>query len=827
MNTNDSRPSAANTHPAPATNGAPESGLRASFLAHVVATRGKELPDTSPRDRFLALALAVRHTIAPAWARTQQAYVANDARRVCYLSAEYLLGRLLQSNLTACSLDAAYKKVLRELGIDWDALVAEEPEAALGNGGLGRLAACIMDSLATLQIPAFGHGIRYKFGLFDQRIVDGRQVEEADDWLRYVNPWEVERADDATLVHFHGRTESYTDDKGASRVRWVDTAPVLGVPYDTPVLGYGVSTVNTLRLWSARATRELDFEPFNRGDYVRAVEENDAAELLSKVLYPDDDTASGRELRLKQEYFLVACAVHDATSEYAKAHATFDDFATKVAVQLNDTHPALAVAELMRLLIDRYEVPWEKAWKTTRATCSFTNHTLMGEALERWPVDLFARVLPRHLEIIYEINRRLLDDVRARFPGDEGRVQRVSLIEEGGGKRVRMASLATVGSHTVNGVAPIHSELVRTELLRDYAELGATRFTNVTNGVTQRRWLLVSNPGLAGVLTAAVGDGWQRDLDRVGALRARADDASLHGELARVKRENKVSLAGAVKRDWGLALDPGAIFDVHIKRFHEYKRQLLSALHAVVLYGRALQKRLDQPRVLLYAGKAAPGYRMAKLILQLVNGIAARTQERTRNAGLTVAFLPDYGVSLAERMIPAADLSEQLSTAGTEASGTSNMKLAMNGALTVGTLDGANIDLRAAAGPEHFFAFGMTKYEVDRQRAAPQPARHWIDASPELGEALARIDRGEFGDAGVLRPILDRLYDGDPYFVLADYAAYAAAQAAAAARYADKKAWGRSAVFNIAGSGPFSSDRTVRDYCEGVWGLKALAIDLS
>ena len=800
------------------------SALRASFLEHVVATRGSDLAFTSPRDRFLALALAVRHAVAPAWARTQEAYATQDVRRVCYLSAEFLLGRLLEANLVACGLEAAYRQLLGELGIDWDELINEEPEAALGNGGLGRLAACLLDSLATLEMPAVGHGIRYQFGLFQQRIVDGFQVEDADDWLRYVNPWEIERAEEAKLVHFYGRTEDYIDAKGAWRVRWSDTSPVLGVPYDTPVIGFGVPTINTLRLWSARATRELAFEPFNRGDYVHAVEQKDASELLSKVLYPDDDTPPGRELRLKQEYFLVACAVHDLTNCYVKNHVGFDDFPNWVAVQLNDTHPALVIAELMRVLVDRYEVPWEKAWALTRASCSFTNHTLMSEALERWPVDLFERVLPRHLQIIYEINRRLLVEVRTRFPGDEARIQRVSLVEDVGGKRVRMASLATVGAHTVNGVAPIHSALVRTELLRDYAELGATRFTNVTNGVTPRRWLLVSNPGLARILTATVGDGWPRDLQRVAALRERAADPALQGELARVKGDNKARLALWAKREIGLTLDPDALFDVHAKRFHEYKRQLLSAIHAIVLYGRALQRKLTQPRVLLYSGKAAPGYRMAKLILRLVNGIAARTQAETRGAGLTVAFLPNYGVSLAEILVPAADLSEQISTAGTEASGTSNMKLAMNGALTVGTLDGSNIDLRAAIGEDHFFAFGMTADEVARMRAAPPPAKHWTDASPELAEALDRIARGHFGDRQILGPILDRLYSGDPYFVLADYAAYAETQERASTRYADPAVWGCSAIHTIAGAGQFSSDRTAGDYCENVWHLRPLSV---
>ncbi len=815
------------THASPreaADSSARSSALRSAFLEHVVATRGKELPFTTARDRFLALALAVRHAAGPAWARTQEAYAAGDARRVCYLSAEFLLGRLLESNLVACGLENDYRRALEELGIDWDQVINEEPDAALGNGGLGRLAACLLDSLATLEMPAFGHGIRYQFGLFQQRIVDGFQVEDADDWLRYVNPWEIERAEHATLVQFYGRADSYVDDHGHTRARWVDTTSVLGVPYDTPVMGYGVPTINTLRLWSARATRELAFEPFNHGDYQHAVEQKDASELLSKVLYPDDDSPPGRELRLKQEYFLVACAVHDLVGRYVKRHATFDELANKVAIQLNDTHPALVVAELMRVLVDCHEVPWERAWDLTRATCSYTNHTLMSEALERWPVDLFARVLPRHLLIIYEINRRLLDDVRARFPGDNARIQRVSLIEEVDGGKVRMASLATVGSHTVNGVAPIHSALVQSQLLRDYAELGATRFTNVTNGVTPRRWLVVANPGLSGVLTSAVGDGWPRDMNRLAALRARADDPAFQAEVGRVKRANKARLAQWARLELGLALDPDALFDVHAKRFHEYKRQLLSAIYAVVLYGRALRHGLTEPRVLLYSGKAAPGYRMAKLILRLVNGIAARTQAETRDAGFTVAFLPDYGVSLAQVLVPAADLSEQISTAGTEASGTSNMKLAMNGALTVGTLDGANIDLRAAVGEEHFFAFGMTADDVVRMRAAPLPAKHWIDASPELGEALDRIRGGHFGDAELLRPITERLDESDPYFVLADYAAYAAAQERASTLYAQRSAWERSTIYTIAGAWPFSSDRTALDYCENIWHLSRLPI---
>jgi starch phosphorylase len=606
----------------------------------------------------------------------------------------------------------------------------------------------------------------------------------------------------------------------------VDTQPVLGVPFDTPVAGYGTPTVNTLRLWSARATRELDFAPFNQGDYARAVHQKDASELLSKVLYPSDDTLSGKELRLKQEYFLSACTVHDVVRRYRVLHETFDAFPSKVAFQLNDTHPALVIAELMRELVDEHAVPWEHAWEITVASCAYTNHTLMREALERWPVPMFGRLLPRHLEVVFEINRRFLDQVRARWPGDDDRARRVSLIDEEGDKSVRMAALATVGSHSINGVAPIHSKLVAGELLRDYAQMTPERFRNVTNGVTPRRWLLGANPRLSALISDAVGPSWVTQLDALERLRPLANDAGFRESFRRAKRHNKERLAAWVRERSGAELDPGAIFDVQAKRFHEYKRQLLNALHAIVLLRRAQERPLEVPRVVLLSGKAAPSYWTAKLIIKLVTSIARRASELPASRGLQVAFLVDYGVKLAEVLLPAADLSQQISTAGTEASGTSNMKLAMNGALTLGTLDGANIDIRNAVGPEHFFAFGHSVDEIAELRRTPPPPWNHVAKDDELRDALELIRSGFLSpeDPGLFRPLVDGLFGADPWFVLADFESYALAQRRVEAAYARPEAWDASAIMNVAAMGPFSADRTAREYATSIWGLAPLPV---
>jgi len=806
----------------------PDPGLPRSFIDHVVYSRSRPFAASTSRDRFIALSLAVRDRLSIRWAATQEAYRKQDPKRAYYVSAEFLLGRSLVSNLLACGLLDAYRAVLAELGVSWDHVVDEEPDAALGNGGLGRLAACLLDALATLQMPVLGHGIRYQYGLFRQSIQNGYQVEHADEWLRFLNPWEVERPERSAVVHFYGRTETYADEGGAQRVRWVDTRPVIGVPYDTPVAGYDTTTVNTLRLWSARSTRELDFAPFNRGDYALAVEQKDASELLSKVLYPSDDNCSGKELRLKQEYFLSACAVHDVVRRYRATHSDFDSFGARVAFQLNDTHPALIVAELVRVLVDDHAVPWEKAWESTVAACAYTNHTLMREALEQWPLSTFGRILPRHLEIVFEINRRFLDQVRARWPGDDERVRQMSLVDEEGGKAVRMAALATVGSHSVNGVAPIHSSLVASQLLRPYAEMDPNRFRNVTNGVTPRRWLLAANPGLARLISDSIGPSWVTRLDDLERLRPLAGDAGFRSAFRAAKRENKERLARFARSTLGIALDPDALFDVQAKRFHEYKRQLLNALHAVVLFARAREKPLAIPRAILFSGKAAPSYWTAKLILKLVTAISRRTQEETAGRGLRVAFLPDYGVSLAERLLPAAELSQQISTAGTEASGTSNMKLALNGALTIGTLDGANIDIREAVGSARFFAFGHSAEEIGALRASGPAPASYLEKNAELRGALDLVRSGYFSpdDPGVFRPLVDGLLASDPWCVLADFDAYADAQRSVEALYARPRAWDESAIHNVSSMGAFSADRTAREYASAVWRLKPVVVQV-
>jgi glycogen phosphorylase len=803
--------------------GASDPDLRRSFVDHVTFTRSRALETATPRDRFVALSLAIRDRLSTRWTTTQERYRRTDPKRAYYVSAEFLLGRALVSNLLAVGLLAPYRAVLEDLGIPWASVIEEEPEAALGNGGLGRLAACLLDALATLDMPVYGYGIRYQFGLFRQVIDNGFQVEQADDWLRFVSPWQIERPERILLVHFYGRAEGYVDERGALRRRWVDTRPVVGLPFDTPVAGYGTTTVNSLRLWSARAVRELDFGPFNRGDYVQAVAENDASELLSKVLYPSDESCSGKELRLKQEYFLSACTVGDVVRYYLESHRGFDAFPSKVAFQLNDTHPTLIIAELMRVLVDDHGVPWEKAWDITVASSAYTNHTLMREALERWPVPLFRSVLPRHLEIVFEINRRFLDQVRVRWPSDDERARRMSLIEEDGAKAVRMAALATVGSHSINGVAPIHSRLVATTLLGDYAEMTPERFGNVTNGVTPRRWILAANPGLASLVTEAIGPTWITNLDQLERLRPLAEDANFRAAFRRTKRANKEALAAWVQENVGVILDPDALFDVQAKRFHEYKRQLLNALHAIVLLRRAQEKPLAVPRVILFSGKAAPSYWTAKLIIKLVTSIARRTEQQTASRGLKVAFLPDYGVSLAERLIPAADLSQQISTAGTEASGTSNMKLAMNGALTLGTLDGANIDIREAVGAEHFFAFGHTAEELAALRPGRPASSTHVGASTELREAIDLVASGFFSpdDPGLFRPLIDGLLHVDPWFVLADFDSYAAAQRRVESAYANAASWDRSAITNVSAMGRFSADRTGREYATRIWQLKA------
>jgi starch phosphorylase len=805
--------------------------LRRAFLDHLSYSLGKRATNSTNLDRFMALAFTVRDRLTYRWAQTQETYSRLDAKRVYYLSAEFLLGRALANNLQALGLYARGAELLRGAGVELADLLEGEPEPGLGNGGLGRLAACFLDSMATLGYAGYGYGIRYEFGIFEQELKHGWQVERPDEWLKFGNPWEYMRPEYAVTVNFGGRVEESTDEQGEHVARWVDTQKVLGVPYDTPIAGYMNDTVNTLRLWQARAGNEFDLKVFNDGDYVRAVEDKNASEVISKVLYPNDQNQAGRDLRLKQEYFFVACAISDIVRRYKKTHKTFDQFAEKNAIQLNDTHPAIAVAELMRVLVDLQKVPWDRAWEITVATLGYTNHTLLSEALERWPVAMFERLLPRHLKIIYEINRRFVRSITARFPGDDARLRRMSIIEDGSEKRVAMAHLAVVGSHAVNGVAALHTDLLKRDVLRDFAEMSPAKFSNKTNGVTPRRWLHHCNPRLSALITEAIGREWVTDLDRLETLAPFAADASFTERIAAVKRQNKADFAQYAAEKWGYRIDPDSLYDVQIKRLHEYKRQLLNALHVIRLYLDAKRdpKALVAPRTVLFGAKAAPGYRAAKLIIKLINSIGdVVNSDLDLKGGLRVAFLPNYRVSLAERIIPAADLSEQISTAGKEASGTGNMKLAMNGALTIGTLDGANIEIRDAVGAENFFLFGLTAEQVhDLWRTGYRP-RTLYEQNARLREVIDLVASGFFSpdDPALFRPLTDHLLDHDTYMILEDFDAYCACQGQVSEAFVDRKGWHTKAVRNIAMMGRFSSDRTIREYANEIWGASPVKVTL-
>lgn len=807
------------------TGSSPDS-LRQAFVEHVEFTRGKNFDSASPWDRYTALAYTVRDRLAKSWVKTARRYYQRDAKRAYYLSAEYLLGRSLGNNLINMGLWEPTRDALRHLGVDLTNLLEMEPDAGLGNGGLGRLAACFLDSLATLDMPAVGYGIRYEFGIFSQDIVQGYQVERADEWLKFGNPWEVVRPDRIVPVRFYGHVEQTQLPNGRHACQWVGGKTVLGVPWDTPIAGYGAQTVNTLRLWQARASAEFDFALFNDGDYERSVVEKNDSEVISKVLYPNDQNQAGKELRLKQEYFFVACSIADIMRRFLKTHTDFAHFPSKVAIQLNDTHPAIAIAELMRVLVDDKQLQWDEAWGITQKVFGYTNHTLLPEALEKWPVSLFERLLPRHLQLIYEINTRHLRQVQIRWPFDNERLTRMSLIEEQSEKHVRMAYLAVVGSHSVNGVAELHSKLLKQDTLRDFAQMFPERFNNKTNGVTPRRWLLSCNPKLATLITETIGGQWVKDLDRLQLLEKFADDSAFVQKFREAKQTNKIDLANHLRGLMGISLDAGSIFDVQVKRLHEYKRQLLSALHIVHLWIQARKdpKSIIHPRAFLFGAKAAPGYRSAKLIIRLITGIGDVVNSAAEQTGLRVAFVPNYRVSLAERIIPAADVSEQISTAGMEASGTGNMKFAMNGALTIGTLDGANIEIRDLVGAENFFLFGKTAEEVAQAKAAGYRGRQVYETNPDVKEVLDLIASGFFSpeDPHVFKPLVDSLLNDDPYLVLADFGAYASAQQNVARKYCDPAAWWRSAIVNVARMGFFSSDRTIRAYAKEIWDIEAV-----
>ena len=788
--------------------------LKRAMLDHLKYTRSKNQTSATLLDTFFALAHTARDRLVNRWMKTQQDYQEKDPKRIYYLSAEFLLGRFLANNLISLGLYDLAREGVKQYGLELADLLEQETDPGLGNGGLGRLAACFLDSMATLELPGYGYGIRYEFGIFKQETVDGWQVERPDAWLRYGNPWELARPEYTVPVHFGGRVIESTDDEGRHRVSWVDTNDLLGVPYDYPIAGYGNNTVNTLRLWSARASEEFDLQVFNDGDYRRAVEEKALSESISKVLYPQDNSEAGKELRLKQQYFFVACSIHDILRRYQKKHGTFDALPDKAAIQLNDTHPAIAVAELMRLLVDREGLGWDQAWAICQSTLAYTNHTLLPEALEKWPLYLFERMLPRHLQIIYEINHRFLKQVHVFAPGDEARKQRLSIIEEGQQKQIRMAHLAVVGSHSVNGVAELHTSLVRSHLLRDFAELWPERFNNKTNGVTPRRWLLQCNRGLAKAITDRIGDRWITNLAELAALDEYADDAELAAELRTIKQANKNRLTAIIAELNGVAVNPESMFDVQVKRIHEYKRQLMNCLHAIVLYRRLkLGGEAIVPRTIIFGGKAAPGYVTAKKHIKLINDVAAIINSDPAAQGqLNCVFLPNYSVSLAERIIPAADLSEQISMAGKEASGTGNMKFQMNGALTIGTLDGANIEIREEVGAENFFLFGLDVRQVrQRQEQGYDPSK-LIEQNATLRGAIEMIESGFFSpeQPELFHDVAHYLREYDPYLICADFEAYVACQERAAQTYADPARWSTMVVHNIAHAGKFSSDRTIK-----------------
>jgi glycogen phosphorylase len=793
----------------------------ALYSRHLIFDNAGGLTAVGHREHFEAIARSVRDLLTQRWLETKLAYKRENPKRIYYLSMEFLIGRSLANNVTNLMLDPVTKRMVQEKNLDWPSLLDQEPDAGLGNGGLGRLAACFLDSMATLQLPAMGYGLRYEYGIFRQSIKDGWQQEKPDNWLQRPDPWEIVRLDDKVEVKLNC---SFELRGGSLRAMVGRPSTLIGIPFDRPITGFGGKTINTLRLWAAAAPDDFDFEEFSHGEFVSAVAERLNAESLTRVLYPDDSTSLGQGLRFLQEFFLVACSLADLVRRFRRDNDSWSALPEKCAIQLNDTHPALAVAELMRILLDEAGLGWDWAWDLTQRTLAYTNHTLLPEALERWPVAWFEMMFPRQLEIIYEINRRFLDMVRQRFPDDEDMLQRVSLIEEGPERKIRMANLAIVGSHSTNGVAAIHSELLRTVTVKDLATIFPQRFGNKTNGVTPRRWLLLANPPLAATISSAIDAGWMTDLDEIARLRPLADDAGFQDGFLAAKRAAKVALADWLKASAGLTIDPDTIFDSQIKRIHEYKRQLLNVLRIIVLYNRL---RHDPnftmaPRTFFFAGKAAPAYRLAKLIIKLINNVAGTIDGHPAVRGrIKVAFLPEYRVSLAERLIPASDVSNQISTAGYEASGTSNMKFMMNGALTIGTRDGATIEMAEEAGEENFFLFGLTAEQVQGSRGWYDPRWHY-ENEPETRDALDLIFTNHFSrfEPGLFEPLRETLLKGDHYMHLADLTAYLEADRRMDALYADRRGWARKAILNVAGSGKFSSDRTIKQYAAEIWHAK-------
>ncbi|MEN6439475.1 MAG: glycogen/starch/alpha-glucan phosphorylase [Syntrophobacter sp.] len=807
--------------------------LKRTFLEHLFLTQGRFIEVATPNDLYMALSYTIRDQLLHRWIKTIENYLnTEDVKIVSYLSAEFLLGPHLESNLINLDICDEVRKAVKDAGFDLNMIVAREPEPGLGNGGLGRLAACYLDSLATLEIPSIGYGIRYEFGIFNQEIRDGWQVEKTDRWLHYGNPWEMRRPHVVYRVGFGGRTESYHDEKGRYRTRWIPDHTVRGVAYDTPITGYHVNTCNILRLWRAEAVESFEFAAFNVGDYYAAVDAKISSENITKVLYPNDEPVQGKELRLEQQYLLVSCSLQDMLRLNKDGWGDLEHFHEHFAIQLNDTHPAMGVAELMRLLLDEHAMDWDAAWHITTRAFGYTNHTLLPEALEKWPVDLFGRLFPRHLEIIYEINRRFLDEVRQMYPGDEARVARMSLIDETGGRYVRMAHLASVGSHAINGVAELHTRLLEKDVLRDFHEMMPEKFSNKTNGVTPRRFILLSNPGMSGLITQKIGDKWVVNPDELRQLEKYADDGGFREEWRKVKLANKKNLARLIRDRTGIEVDPSSMFDIQAKRIHEYKRQHLNVFHIIALYNRIKRNHAYDicPRTFVFAGKAAPGYFMAKRIIKLINCVAEVVNNDPDVAGrLKVVFFPNFNVKSAQFIYPAADLSEQISTAGKEASGTGNMKFSMNGALTIGTLDGANVEIREEVGAENFFLFGLTADEVYSIQAGGYRPFDYYQANPELREVIDLIGSGHFsgGDRELFKPLVDSLLYHDTFMLLADFQTYVDTQFKVDVAYRGQEGWAQMSILNAARMGKFSSDRAIREYCNDIWNAASVPLVLA
>ena len=799
--------------------------LKQRLLEHLIFDYAKDKFSATTRDKYNAAVLSVREHITENWINTQQKYYRKDSKRVYYLSLEFLLGRILRNYILSIDMLEEYKKSVEVLGLTFEEIVEHEWDAALGNGGLGRLAACFLDSMSALQYPGYGYGIRYEYGIFTQKIRDGYQFESPDNWLRYGNPWEFPRPELLYPVKFYGRVDTISGKNGKFRMKWINGDKVMAMAYDYPIPGFRNETVNTLRLWAAKSSREFKLDYFNSGDYIKAVEDKSSSESISKVLYPDDQSLAGKELRLKQQYFFVSATIRDIIRRYKKYQNTFRKFPDKVAVQLNDTHPSIAIAELMRILVDEENVGWDDAWKITVKSFGYTNHTVLPEALETWSERLFAYLLPRHLQIIQEIDRRFLIQVKEQFPDRQGNDDKISIITGQGERHVHMARLALVGSHTVNGVSELHSDILRKNVFNDFYDLAPEKFLNITNGITPRRWLMQANPGLSDLITEAIGDGWMKNAEELKKLEPLAEDSVFQKRFSEIKRQNKDYLSGYLSKTNGISFSPDFLLDCQVKRLHEYKRQLLNILHVITLYNRIREGRTGVsfvPRTVLFAGKSAPGYFICKLIIKLIHSIAAVINaDPLAMEKLQIVFVPNYGVTLAQKIMPAAELSEQISTAGYEASGTGNMKFTLNGALTIGTLDGANVEIREEVGEENFFLFGLKAEQIMKMRSGYNP-RTFYEQDKELKQALDQIADGHFssGDANLFKPLVDILLKNDHFFVLADYHSYIRCQEKVNMAYKDKERWNKMAILNVARSGKFSSDRAIKQYAEKIWKIK-------